>query len=112
MTTASAGTIRGVIDAYLDLGSPDPALVAARLRVDECSLAEAVAGTVTVRMPRPADANLLVKDLRDGYDAGGLDPVPEGSLVTFTGAEPVSFDEIEASGYEAESIVRPESLAP
>lgn len=111
------GTVRGVVVSYHDRAPARPEGTYLNLRIEEIDLpdfdGDGFAGrVVAVRIGVPADANFLLKDLRDGFADGGLEPVPEGSVVTFGGAEIVNVDEIEVSGYDIDSIRRPASPAP
>ncbi len=105
------GTVRGVIVDYRIEGDVETSadLDALSLLVTGSDIPSVVAGqTISVRMPRPMDGNFLLRDLRAGFSMGDLEPVPEGSEVTFAGCESKGTDHVDVTSYEIDSIERPD----
>ena len=106
----SSVRVRGVVEEYLCAEEAGPSSVYDSLRIvvtETDSRVTAVGDVVFVTMPEPLDANLGVRDLATGFSRGDIDPVPEGSEVTFLHCFRLEDGTVEAMSYDVASIVRP-----
>ncbi len=109
------GRIRGIVMGHevspegRDRDGPGHADECVNLSVTESDVHGVIPGdSVSLRMSEPRDANYLLSDLPKGFSQGGMDPVPDGSEVTFLQCGRGQWGHLETTSYDLDTIERPE----